>query len=185
MRVICCFVSLRLSPRFHGGVVHESLILSFFREEVFVMSAPLWTQFIRNFLCVLRSLLGLKIIEEMYNPLSRFLFSPLASLIPITEIVFNYKISMSEKLHITFSGSNSQNTILITALVAFTQFLAVFYNINGGIVDIIHGIQLWRNSSKFKKWMVEIKSRNDKDSNVSQDDAALAYSGSFKIFILN
>ena len=146
------------------------------------MSAPLWTQFIRNFLCVLRSLLGLKIIEEMYNPLSRFLFSPLTSLIPITEIVFNYKISMSEKLHITFSGSNSQNTVLITALVAFTQFLAVLYNINGGIVDIIRGTQLWSNSSKFKKWLVEFKSRNDKDSNLSKDDAALAYSGSFNIF---
>ena len=144
------------------------------------MSAPLWTQLIRNFLCVLRSLLGLKIVEEMFKPLSGFLFSPMTSLFPITEIVFNYNISLSEKLHINFSGNNSQNTILITALVAFTQFLAVLFNINAGIADIIRGIRLWSNSSKFKKWLLEVKKSTDKDSKLSKDDAALAYSGYLK-----
>ena len=144
------------------------------------MSASLWTQLVRNFLCVLRSLLGLKVVEEIFvasKPFIRFFFSPISSWIPISDIVFNFNISMSEKLTLSISGNNSQNTHIITALVAFTQFLAVLFNINAGILDILRGFQLLKESSKFKKWFVEVKRLADNDSSISNDDAALTYSG--------
>ena len=142
-----------------------------------IMSASLWTQLIRNFLCVLRSLLGLKSFEEIFKPTIRFFFTPISSLIPITEIAFNFNISMSKHLQINFSGSNSQNTILITALVSFTQFLAVLFNINAGILDIIRGIQILNISANFKKLMVEVKKLTHNDSNLEKDEVALAYTG--------
>lgn len=146
-------------------------------------SASVVTQFIRNFLCVLRSILGLALLKDYVaeNSILSQLVAPISSLTSVPIIAFKYNITASQNFSFNLSANHSETTALITVLIAITQFLAIIFNFNSGIQHIRQGYQSLLESRKYRKAASEVL-KVDNDDLCSRDETAFVTSGNNQIY---